>query len=222
MSGVTPKSLPLVRRSDKSWRGKVDPRAKLGRQILRKLTYLIAMSIDGYIAGPGDEIDVFPTPEPYLAYLAGEYPETVPSHVRQLVGATEAPNKRFDTIVMGRRTYEPALDAGITSPYAHLRQYVVSTTIESPDPAVTVVADPVELVRSLKAEEEGLGIYLAGGAGLAGAVYGEIDEVILKLYPVMLGKGVPMVSAGFDVTSFERADLAALDTGHVILRYIRS
>lgn len=188
---------------------------------MRKLTYMIAMSIDGYIAGPGDEVDVYPTPEEYLGHLASEYPETMPSHGRPLLGIADAPNKRFDTIVMGRATYRPALDLGITSPYAHLRQYVVSTSLESPDPAVTVVDDPVALVKRLKAED-GLGIYLAGGARLAGALYGEIDEVILKLYPIMLGTGVPMISGAFDVTSFERADLTTFDSGHVILRYIRS
>jgi dihydrofolate reductase len=198
----------------------VDLSAKLEEPPLRKLTYLIAMSIDGYIAGPGDEIDVFPTPEGYLGHLASEYPETLPSHARPVLGIADAPNKRFDTVVMGRATYRPALDAGITSPYAHLRQYVVSTTLTSPNPAVTVAADPVGLVRSLKAED-GLGIYLAGGARLAGAVFSEIDEVILKLYPVMLGAGVPMLSGAYDVSTFERADVTTFDSGHVILRYIR-
>ena len=189
---------------------------------MRKLTYLIAMSIDGYIAGPGDEIDVYPTPEAYLRYLASEYPETVPSHGRAGLGIADAPNRRWDTVVMGRATYQPGLDVGVTSPYAHLRQYVVSTTYESTDPAVTVVADPLELVRSLKAEPDGLGIYLAGGAKVAGAVYEEIDEVILKLYPVMLGRGVPMIAGEFDVTAFERTDVTTLDSGHVILRYNRT
>lgn len=189
---------------------------------MRKLTYLIAMSLDGYIAGPGDEVDVFPTPEAYLGHLAGEYPETMPAHVRPHLGIADAPNKHFDTIVMGRGTYDPGLAAGITSPYAQLRQYVVSTTLTSPDPAVTVVADPVALVRELKAEPAGLDIYLAGGARLAGAVYGEIDEVILKLYPIMLGRGVPMITGEFDVTAFERTDVTTFDSGHVILRYNRS
>jgi dihydrofolate reductase len=211
-----------VDRWDKSWRGKVDLIAKLKGTTLRKLTYLIAMSIDGYIAGPGDEVDVFPTPDEYLGYLASEYPETMPSHVRPHLGIADAPNKRFDTIVQGRATYRPALDLGITSPYAHLRQYVVSTTLESPDPAVTVAADPVALVRALKAEEGGLGIYLAGGARLAGTLYEEIDEVILKLYPIMLGRGVPMIAGEYDVAAFERAEVRTFDSGHVILHYIRS
>jgi dihydrofolate reductase len=187
---------------------------------LRKLTYLIAMSMDGYIAGPGDEIDVFPTPDAYLRHLAAEYPETLPTHARAQLGVADAPNRRFDTILLGRPTYQPALDLGITSPYAHLRQYVVSTTMTAPDPAVTVSADPLALVASLRAED-GLGIYLAGGARLAGALFAEIDEVILKLYPVMLGRGVPMISGRFDVTAFRRTDLTTFDSGHVILRYIR-
>jgi dihydrofolate reductase len=188
---------------------------------LRELTYFVGMSMDGYIAGPGDEIDVYPTPESYVAHLAAEYPETLPSHGRPHLGIADAPNKRFDTVVMGRGTYQPGLDIGVTSPYAHLRQYVVSSTMTSPDPAVTVVSDPVALVKELKAED-GLGIYLAGGAKLAGALFGEIDEVILKLYPVMLGRGVPMIAGEFDVTAFERADVTTLDSGHVILRYVRT
>ncbi|MGH3761122.1 dihydrofolate reductase family protein [Actinophytocola sp.] len=193
---------------------------------MRKLTYLIAMSLDGFIAGPSDEIDMFPTPEAYLAHLCDEYPETLPSHVRPRLGIADAPNKRFDTIVQGRVTYQPALDVRVTSPYAHLRQLVVSTTLpatlSTPDPAIEIVAgDPAARVRELKAED-GLGIYLAGGARLAGALYGEIDEVIVKLYPIMLGTGVPMINGGFSTSSWQRADLTTFDSGHVILRYIRS
>ncbi|MET9406055.1 hypothetical protein ABZX90_09790 [Streptomyces sp. NPDC002935] len=48
---------------------------------------------------------------------------------------------------MGRATYEVGLKDGLTSPYDHLKQYVVSSTLTSPDPAVTVVDDPGALVR---------------------------------------------------------------------------
>ena len=55
---------------------------------------------------------------------------------------------------MGRATYDPALREGITSPYAHLRQYVVSTSItDSPDPTVEIVSgDPIDKVSELKTE----------------------------------------------------------------------
>lgn len=189
---------------------------------MRKLTYLIAMSVDGFIAGPSGEYDMYPTPEEYLGHLCAEYPDTIPSHLRPRLGIADAPNKHFDTIIQGRVTYQPALDIGVTSPYAHLRQLVASTTLSSPDPAVEIVSgDPVERVRELKAED-GLGIYLAGGARLAGALYGEIDEVIVKQYPIMLGTGVPMMSAEFAPMSLRRTDLTAFDSGHVILRYLRA
>ncbi|HEY0450963.1 dihydrofolate reductase family protein [Actinophytocola sp.] len=190
---------------------------------MRKLTYLVAMSVDGFIAGPGGEFDMYPTPEPYLRYLCDEYPETLPTHARPHLGIADAPNKHFDTVIQGRVAYQPALDLGVTSPYAHLRQLVVSTTLSAADPAVEVVSgDPVARVRELKAED-GLDIYLAGGARLAGTLKAEIDEVIVKLYPIIIGTGVPMMSGEFDVAALERTgDVTTFDSGHVILRYIRA
>jgi len=189
---------------------------------VRKLTYLIAVSVDGFIAGPGGEYDMYPTPEGYLRYLCTEFPETLPSHIRPHLGIADAPNKHFDTVIQGRTTYQPALDAGVPSPYAHLRQLVVSSTLSSPDPAVEIVAgDPVARVRELKAEE-GLGVYLAGGARLAGALYEEIDELVVKQYPIMLGTGIPMISGEFGLRSLARTDVTTFDSGHVILRYVRA
>ena len=188
---------------------------------MRPLTYFIAMSVDGYIAGPDGQIDIYPTPGEYLQFLRTEYPETLPTGAREALGV-DAPNRKYDTVVMGRATYEPALRVGITNPYAHLRQLVVSTTLPKDDyPDVEICAgDPVERVRQLKAEA-GLGIYLAGGAKLAGAVRDEIDEVIVKIYPIMLGAGVPVLDAGFSVTSLRPTGVRTFDSGHVILSYVR-
>jgi dihydrofolate reductase len=190
---------------------------------MRRLTSLIGVTVDGFIAGPGDEIDFFPTPEPYLAHLAAEYPETMPTHVRAALGIAEAPNRRWDTVIMGLGTYEPALALGITSPYAHLRQLVVSGTLAAGDPAVEVVsADPVTRIRALKAEQ-GLDIYLAGGATLSGALVDEIDELVIKLYPVLAGSGVPIFSgAGFAPRGLERVGATSFDSGHVIIEYRRA
>ena len=97
-------------------------------------------------------------------------------------------------MIQGRATYAVALEAGITSPYAHLRQYVVSRSLaQSPDPAVTLIgSDPVAVVRRLK--QEGAAIYLAGGGDLAGQLLEEIDELVLKTYPVLAGAGTPLFS----------------------------
>jgi dihydrofolate reductase len=188
---------------------------------VRTLTYFIAMSVDGYIAGPTGEIDMFPLPQEYLTWLGTDYPETLPTMAREALGI-DAPNRKYDTIVMGRATYDPALKIDVADPYAHLRTVVVSRSLSQADhPDVEICSgDPVERVRQLKAEE-GLGVYLAGGAKLAGAVREEIDEVIVKIYPIMLGAGVPVLDSGFSLTSLRRTDIRTFDSGHVILSYVR-
>lgn len=143
---------------------------------MRTLTYYVGVSLDGFIAGPNGSFDFFPVDSSVLEFIATEYPETLPTHVREHLGIT-APAVHFDTVVMGRATYSPALEAGITSPYAGLRQYVVSTTLtQSPDPQVRVAPDPLALVRDLK-QEDGAGVWLAGGGRLAGALLSEIDRL---------------------------------------------
>jgi dihydrofolate reductase len=188
---------------------------------MRTLTYYVGTTLDGYIAAPDGAVDAFPVDRVVLDFIAAEFPETLPTHVRDQLGVT-ASGTRFGTVVMGRSTYAPALEAGITSPYAHLRQYVVSTTLTSGDPAVEVVADPLGLVRGLK-REEGSGIWLAGGGKLAGALLPEIDELVLKLYPVVLGRGIPMIAAGRPLpTSFTLVESHALEGGPTVHTYRRS
>lgn len=176
---------------------------------MRKLVYYVGATLDGYLAGPAGEIDFFPLSDAMGAWIAGCYPETIPTHVRAHVGLADTENRVFDTVVMGRGTYEPALAIGVTSPYAHLRQYVVSTTLTVDDPQVTVVrADPAALVRSLKAQESGKDIWLCGGGTLAGALIDEIDRIVVKTYPVVAGGGVPLLAGAFgpDRFAFTRSE----------------
>ncbi|MBS3690240.1 deaminase [Prescottella equi] len=181
---------------------------------MRKLVYYVGASLDGYIAGPGGEFDFLPVSEQITAWICDRYPETVPTHVRPALGIEDAPNKTFDTVVMGRGSYEPGLAAGVKSPFAHLRQFVVSTTIpDAEDPPVTIVrADPLGVVRSLK-EEEGQDIWLCGGGTLAGELLPEIDELIIKRYPVVAGAGIPMIRGNFEPTPFTPTTTESLDDG---------
>jgi dihydrofolate reductase len=179
---------------------------------MRELVYYIAVTIDGRIAGPNGEYDFYPLGDDdqavaYSAWLNSRYPDTVPTFMRAAHGVVDTPNRHFDTVVMGRGAYLPGLDAGITSPYAHLRQYVVSSTLgTSPDPDVTVVdGDPLALVRALK-QEEGLDIWLCGGGQLAGVLLPEIDKMIVKSYPVVAGAGIPAFDGAFDPTLFAVTD----------------
>ncbi|WP_116245409.1 dihydrofolate reductase family protein [Nocardiopsis sp. FIRDI 009] len=191
---------------------------------MRRLVYYVGMSLDGYIAGPEGQVDDFPVTPDVVDLIVEEFPDTLPTHVREQLGV-DVPNPNFAVVVQGRATYEPALEIGITSPYAHLRQYVVSESLgRSEDPAVEVIAsDAVERIRELKAEESGDGgdVYLAGGGRLAGALLAEIDALVVKLYPVVLGAGVPLFRADFSPTHFALQGARPLESGTVVLTYDR-
>ncbi|BEK92418.1 dihydrofolate reductase family protein [Nocardia seriolae] len=180
---------------------------------MRKLVYYVAVSLDGYIAGPQGEFDFYPIGADMMAWFAEALPETLPTHVRKLVGLPlDTPNLRFDTVLMGRGSYEPGLAIGAESPYDHLEQYVFSRTLAPVDnPRVEVVSgDAAELVRQLK-KEAGLDIWLCGGANLAGQLIEEIDRLIIKSYPVIAGAGVPMIGGNFSPARFtvtERREFA--------------
>jgi len=160
---------------------------------MRALVYFVATTLDGYIAGADrSDPDFFPFEGPHVADLLAEFPEMIPGHLRERLGL-HGDNRRFDTILMGRTTYDIGRKVGLTSPYPHLRQIVVSRSIAaSPDPAVEVIGhDVVERVRALKAEH-GRDVWLAGGGRLAALLVDEIDELILKVNPVVLGAGTPL------------------------------
>ncbi|MFF5207947.1 dihydrofolate reductase family protein [Streptosporangium sp. NPDC000396] len=186
---------------------------------MRKLVYYVGMTIDGFIAAPDGSYDFFPVTQDVMDFLVTDYPDALFTPARAQLGV-EAPNRTFDTCIQGRTSYEPALALGVTSPYAHLRQYVVSDTMDaSPDPAVELISgDVTGAVRRLKAED-GKDIYLIGGARLAGSLLPEIDRLVIKLYPVVIGTGVPLFSAEFSPTHFTLAGTRALEGGTVILTY---
>ena len=144
-------------------------------------------------------------------------------------------NKLFDTVLMGRSTYEVGLKEGITSPYPHLRQYVFSGSMgESLDPAVTVVSgDPIAEVRRLKAEtpfraerrsggSRAESIWLCGGGKLASAIHSEIDELILKIHPVVIGAGIPLFANVVQPMQLELLESRSYPDGFVRAHYRRS
>ncbi|MEU6231593.1 dihydrofolate reductase family protein [Kitasatospora sp. NPDC047058] len=192
---------------------------------MRKLSYFIAGTIDGFIAAPDGTYDFF---FPYvtgdfLPYLSDTFADTIPALGRTAMGLDGVPNKRYDTVLMGRATYEPGLALGMASPYPHLRQIVFSRSLtESPDPAVEVTAeDPLPVVRRLK-QEDGLDIWLCGGGTLAGQLLPEIDELIIKLNPIVAGSGVPVFSADFALRAFDLVESRSFDNGTVVLTYAKS
>jgi dihydrofolate reductase len=188
---------------------------------MRGLSYFVACSADGFIAAEDGSIGAFVDDGDYFAELFESYPETCPGHLRQALGV-RGENKHFDAVLMGRNTYEAGLEIGVSSPYPTLEQYVFSTTMEeSPDERVTLVSeDAAGLIGRLKSEP-GKDIWLAGGATLAGSLFSEglVDEVMIKVNPVVLGSGKSLFSGGARKADLELKDSRVLAGGVSLLRY---
>jgi len=185
---------------------------------MRKLTYFVNSTVDGFIAGPDGSFDFYPFGPDLKDWIIANYPDALPAHVRRMFGIADTPNRNFDTVVMGRGTYVPGPEAGFPSPYAHLKQYVFAHGLTAPDDVTVVDGDPVELVRRLKAED-GLGIYLAGGGNLAGQLRDEIDEWVIKLSPLMIGTGIQVNTHEFAPQRLTLTGAEPMPSGVVILRY---
>ena len=164
---------------------------------MRTLIYYVAVSIDGFIADADGGFGDFPVEGDHIPWILEHYPETVPGHLREPVGLARTPHAVFDTVIMGRATHQVAVDEGLASGYPHLRQYVVTHRageLPTEDGLTASDEDPVSLVRRLKSEVSDLHIWLCGGGSLAGQLLDEIDEFRLKVNPVLLGAGIPLVA----------------------------
>ena len=187
--------------------------------MFRKLVYYVACTIDGFIAREDGSFDWAFSQGEHFADLVQKFPETFPAHWHQTFGVPAHP-RRFDTVLMGRKTYEVGLNEGITNPYPSLRQFVVSRSLpDTPDSVVQVYrGSPIELVRQLKAEP-GRDIWLCGGARLAGGVFTEIDELILKINPVLIGSGVPLFAGAVGTPRATVVERHSYPNGFVVARY---
>jgi dihydrofolate reductase len=144
---------------------------------MRKLIYHVASTLDGFIANTDGSFDGFP----------GEG-----DHVSDYLNSLDS----YDAVVMGRKTYEVALRTGVTNPYPRLKTYVFSRTIEvPPDNHVEIISGSAATALENIKKQSGGDIYLCGGADLAGQLFRAalVDEVKVKLNPVLFGVGIPLV-----------------------------
>lgn len=155
---------------------------------MRELVYYVAVSLDGYIAAPDDTFADFPMHGDHIEMILREYTDTIPTLGLNATGLTPDLT-RFDTVLMGWNTYRAGGVHPPNGPYGHLKQYVFSRNHSGVEPAVILTDDdPVAVVRDLKSKN-GSGIWLAGGGILASALADDIDRLILKVNPVLLGSG---------------------------------
>ncbi|MDR2998327.1 MAG: dihydrofolate reductase family protein, partial [Microbacterium sp.] len=181
----------------------------------------VAVSIDGFIAGPEGEFDFFLAEGDHRDAINERFNQTIPTQINEALGIP-TDGDLFDTVLMGWNTYAIGLPM-LPSPYNHLRQVVF--TGRSPEPVEGVEftdRDPVEVVRELKAEP-GKGIWLCGGAALAATLADEIDRLVLKINPVIIGNGIPLFGErGFSPRALARTATTAFDSGVVLAEYERA
>jgi len=140
---------------------------------MRRVCYSVAMSLDGYIAGPKGEYDwIVIDPEIDFAEMF----------------------KRYDTVLMGRKSYDAAKQHGgygMPGPKA----YVFSKTLDQANcPDATVSRDPEKTVTALK-KAKGKDIWLFGGGEFFRSLLELqlVDAVEVAVIPVLLGNGLPLL-----------------------------
>ena len=189
---------------------------------MRELVYYVAVSLDGRIAGPDGDFSSFLVEGDHMAWQFEHYADALPAPALAAFGI-EADRSRFSTVLMGWNTYAVGLPMGLTDPYPHLEQVVVTrahATAEVPPGVRLVPDDPAEEVDRLK-KEDGGAIWLCGGGRLAGALADRIDRLVLKLQPVVLGEaGIPLFGGGAWPGHLRLVDSRRFQSGVIVNEYV--
>jgi dihydrofolate reductase len=186
---------------------------------MRKLTFGMNLSLDGYVAAPGDDLGwSVPSDELFqwwsdrvaatsLALYGRRLWETMSSHWPT---ADRLPDATPAQIEFARR-------------WRDMPKVVFSSTIRAVDwNARLVTGDAVAEIARLKAEDGGpmdiAGATLAAAAMRAGL----IDEYALVTHPVLLGGGTPFFTALDSWVKLTLTETRTFPDGVVLTRYVRS
>ena len=105
---------------------------------------------------------------------------------------------RFDTILMGRRTFEAAQATGGGESMPGVSTVVVSRTLRQEDhPDLTIIAEDVGGALSRLRADSGKDIWLFGGGSLFRSLLdlGLVNTIEAGVIPVLLGGGIPLLPA---------------------------
>lgn len=167
-----------------------------------KIAYYVAASLDGYIADANGGVDWLPQGESddygYMQFYAG-----------------------VDALLMGRRTYDQVLEFG-QWPYAGKPTYIFTghPPDDNPYDVQFVAAEPAEFARTTMAGYSGT-VWLVGGANLAEQFRraGLIDEYLVHVIPVVLGRGIPLFGGDAEPTVLTLSETKTYPDGLVLLSY---
>lgn len=189
---------------------------------MRKIRIFEHISLDGVIAPTGRNQDSEYTHGGWTA------PYRTPAGAQAVA---EAQGQTFD-LLLGRRTYDlwagywPKMRGG---PFADAinaaTKYVATHRPESLawGPAQALGADVVESVRSIKSTD-GPDLILWGSSTLTSVLLGAegqglVDEVVLIVYPVLLGPGIRFFSENADPRELALVSTKATSTGQLMNTY---
>lgn len=172
----------------------------------RKVIVHIATSVDGFIAGPGGDLDWLTSrPAPEGFYGMGAFEKTI------------------DTKVLGRKTYDVSL--GLGAKFDPKSPTLVFSRRPPPPEVprgVEFVNVPVgEFVRRLR-EQPGKNIWLMGGGDLIASFLdaGAIDEFVVSVVPVLIGDGIPLLARRHRHVPLQLRSVERFDDGLVQLHYL--
>jgi len=173
---------------------------------MRKISLFIAMSVDGYIAKPNDDLSFLK-----LVEKEGEdygYAEFTDS---------------IDTLIVGRKTYEYVLKNIGSSHYDNgNRDVYVITGTERSDVGRTIfyTGDLTKSIEKLKSED-GKNIYCDGGAEVINELLKQdlIDEFVISVIPILLGNGTRLFKDGRPEQTLKLITAKTFETGLTQLHY---
>lgn len=168
---------------------------------MRRLRYNVAVSLDGYIARAN-----------------GGFDWIVEDHSIDFGALTS----QFDTLVMGRTTYEVMRAMGPAGAIPGVKVVVCSTSLtpEAAAGARVLSRDVPAAVAGLK-QEPGRDIWLFGGGVLFRSLLeaGLVDTVELAVMPVLLGAGIPALPGLTADRALHLTEASPLASGIVMLKY---
>jgi dihydrofolate reductase len=169
---------------------------------MRKICYSVAMSLDGYVAGSNGEADwiVMDPDFDFPTFMA-----------------------RFDTVLMGRKTFEAAQGmSGGGGGMPKMKEYVVSRTLRPEDhPGVTIIGGNLkEAVNEIR-RQPGKEIWLFGGGELFRSLLDQklVDSVEVAVVPVLLGGGIPLLPSPAKRAKLKLVQCKTYKTGNLGLEY---